>query len=196
MTIERTPPSLQPPGKGLPKFELWIARLMVGWRARRTSRAQATTLFADERAQLVRLARLETADSGRERVLIKRLRGLEDSSRFYSVFMTLDHLRIVNEGTAQLIALLVRGETPARAVGTADVKPSPLADVSTVDAFERACDRFEQTVSAVDDLRTTVRSPHPWFGPLDAARWHFFTAFHMRLHRHQVEAIQRENRSR
>jgi len=181
--------SLDAPGKGLPKTELWIARIIVGWRARRASREESVSLFARERQEIVRLARIESDEEGSRRVLIKRLRGMEDSSRFWSVFMTLDHLRIVNEGTAGLIGQLARGETPARVVGTADVKPSPSADISVIEQFEHSCEHFEKTVAAIADLRTNLRWPHPWFGPLDAAKWHFFTAFHMGLHRTQIEAI-------
>ena len=125
------------------------------------------------------------------RVLIPRPLGLEDSSRYWSVYMTLDHLRIVNGGTGELIRLLGVGKTPDRVTGTADVKPSPDADESVLGTFEAACAHFERCVSGVENLRTALRWPHPWFGPLDAADWHFFTAFHLTLHRQQIAAIRR-----
>ncbi len=109
--------------------------------------------------------------------------------------MTLDHLRIVNEGATVLIAQLVRGGTPTRVVRTADVKPTPLADVEIIGEFERASDRFEQSVSTVADLHSKLRWLHPWFGPLNAAKWHFVTAFHMNLHRRQIEVIEQALRS-
>ena len=102
------------------------------------------------------------------------------------------HLRIVNEQATELIGLLVRGETPTRVVSTADVKPQPSADSTIVGEFERVCNRFETSVAAVVDLHTKLRWAHPWFGPLDAAKWHFFSGFHMGLHRRQIEAIRRE----
>jgi hypothetical protein len=186
------PPTLDAPGKGLPKIELLIARLMVGWQARRTTRTQAAELFARERELILGIARDLSPEVGRLRVLIRRLRGMEDSSRYWSVFMTLDHLRIVNTATTDLIARLARGQTPDRVTGTADVKPSDSADQTVVERFAQLCDAFERTVTGIDDLNTSLKWPHPWFGPLDAARWHFFTGFHMALHRRQIETILKE----
>jgi hypothetical protein len=130
-------PQLAPPGGGLPFYELMVARVLVGWRARRTTRAQAAAVFAAERRAILRLIERAGPDAAARRVLIPRPRGLEDSSRSWSAYMVLDHLRIVNDATATLIGQLVRDERPDRVVSTADVKPSPSADASVVPAFER-----------------------------------------------------------
>lgn len=45
-------------------------------------------------------------DHGAIPVLIDRVVGIEDSSRYWSVFMVLDHLRIVDEGMTQIIQAL------------------------------------------------------------------------------------------
>ncbi|HCN29134.1 MAG TPA: hypothetical protein DIT64_10345 [Verrucomicrobiales bacterium] len=37
--------------------------------------------------------------------------------------------------------------------------------------------------------RTDARYAHPWFGPLDETAWHALAAFHLRLHRRQIERI-------
>jgi len=124
-------------------------------------------------------------------VLIKRLPGMEDSSRHWSVFMTMDHLRIVNGFIAETLALLARGEVPERAASTATVKPDPQADAAVWEGLETACDAIARTADAIPDLRTASRFAHPWFGPLDAAGWHFMAGFHMRLHRGQIQAILR-----
>ncbi|HEY0792634.1 MAG TPA: DinB family protein [Chthoniobacterales bacterium] len=184
-------PSLGPPGAGLPKAELFIARLMLNWQARRSTRTSTAALFAGERTKILDLARSCRPEEGCRRVLIKRLRGLEDSSRYWSVFMTLDHLRIVNRQVAEVIRLLGRGETPAFVASTARVKPRVEVDEKVVEEFQAACEHFEECVAGVENLRTQVRFAHPWFGPLDAAGWHFTAFFHLRLHRHQIEAIRR-----
>ena len=160
-----------------------------GLQLRRATRRSAAARFSREREAILRLARGCDPEQGARRVLIPQPRGLEDSSRYWSVFMTVDHLRIVNQGTAEVITQLSRGEAPARASSTADVKPVAGADATVIEAFERACDHFEQCVAAVENLRTEVRYAHPWFGPLDAADWHVTTAFHMGLHRRQIETI-------
>ena len=179
---------LASPGAGLPKPELFFARLIFGWFRRSRSRAEVTAMFDEEREQILRLVGSCVAGQGTRRTLIKRLPGLEDSSRDWSVFMTLEHLRIVNEAVRESIRSLADGKVPGRAASTAAVKP-PVVDSTAVAAFTEGCDRFSGTIAAIPDLRTAARYPHPWFGPLDAAGWHAMAAFHLRLHRKQVEAI-------
>lgn len=180
---------LAPPGAGLPKPELFFARLIFGWFRKSKSREDVTALFEMERETILRLAGSCDAEQGGRRVLIKRLPGLEDSSRDWSIFMTLEHLRIVNEVVGESMRNLASGEVPARVASTAAVKPSPEADAAVIGAFNEGCLRFQQTVAAIPDLRTSARYAHPWFGPLDTAGWHAMAAFHMRLHRKQVQSI-------
>ncbi len=184
-------PELAPPGAGLPKVELFFARLLFHWTRKRTSREQATVKFTRCRDEILALVRGCDAVSGARRVLISRLPGLEDSSRYWSVFMTLDHLRIVNDAVAGAIGALVAGQVPPRVASTATVKPDADVDLTAVAAFEESCRRFEQCVAAAPDLRTEVKYAHPWFGPLDAAGWHVMAGFHLNLHRKQIEAILR-----
>ncbi len=184
-----TPPKLAAPGAGLPKIELFIANLMIHWKARRTSREAAEATFAGEQDTILRLIKGVPPDQLGMPVLIKRLQGLEDSSRYWSVLMTLDHLRIVNQQIAGAIASLCGGNLPAQAASIAGVKPDEKVDSSVIAAFEAACAEFENTVAAQTNLRTAVKYAHPWFGPMDAAAWHFMTGFHMRLHRKQIHNI-------
>ena len=185
-------PILQPPGKGLPFYELLVARLLVWWRYNRTSRQEADAAFKFEKEEILRLSRELDQTAAARPILIKRLRGLEDSSRFWSVYMTVDHLRIVNTEVATIIQDLVLGARPQHVATTKAVKPSGSADVSTLNDFERACNRFEEIANKAQDLRTHMTWKHPWFGELDAQQWHFFAGFHMHLHRRQILAI-REN---
>jgi hypothetical protein len=122
-------------------------------------------------------------------VLIKRLPGLEDSSRYWSMLMTVDHLRIVNDQINGVIVSLCAGQLPAGTASTAAVKPSQQVDVSIIAAFETSCADFEKTVAVQSDLKTTLTFPHPWFGLMDASSWHFMAGFHMQLHRKQMELI-------
>ena len=183
------PARLAPPGAGLPILELFAARLLVRWKARRTSRAAAEALFAAERDAILDLVKTSVPASLSTPVLIPRLQGMEDSSRNWSVLMTLDHLRIVNLQIASVIAQLAQGEVPGRAASTAAVKPDRGVDAAVIKAFDTACRTFEETTASVANLKTAVKFAHPWFGPLDAAGWHFMAAFHMGLHRKQVERI-------
>ena len=114
-------PQLDAHGKGLPKFELFIARIMVGWKARRTTRLEAAAQFEYEKIEVLKILRGTDPTDGGRQMLIKRLRGLEDSSRFWSIYMTADHLRIVNDRMGEAIRYLIGGVPPAQVVGTADV---------------------------------------------------------------------------
>ena len=189
MNTTTTAPKLAAPGAGLPKIEHFFANLMVRWKAARTSREAATATFAQEREAILRLLATTSADQLGTPMLIKRLPGLEDSSRYWSVLMTVDHLRIVNDQINGIIASLCEGKVPDRVASTAAVKPSDAVDASVIPAFEQTCRDFENTVAAQSDLKTEARFAHPWFGPMDAAGWHFMAGFHMGLHRKQMALI-------
>ena len=129
-------------------------------------------------------------EQGRQPVLIRRIRGIEDSSRHWSLYMTLDHLRIVNHGIAGIIRALTRDETseiPATTI--ADVKPSPDAGPDQVQAFQETCGLYLSTIERIEDLNTQRRHPHPWFGPMNAFAWHGLAAGHMSIHRNQIVRI-------
>lgn len=189
---ESLPPSeprLAPPGAGLPACELLLARTLFRLRRLTGSRRSFDAHFARERARIAALVRRCPAGAGGRRVLIRRVPGLEDSSRYWSVWMTLDHLRIVHELLAGLIGELVRGVAPPGAASTSAVKPSPASGPEVVAAFEASCDALAAAAAAAPDLRTAARYPHPWFGPLDAAGWHALAATHLGVHREQLERI-------
>jgi hypothetical protein len=184
-----TEPKLAPPGAGLPAYELAIARGLFKLRRAFGSRRSFDAKFARER-QRVRdlLAPLSPAQC-QERVLIRRLPGLEDSSRYWSVWMTLDHLRIVHHEIARVIGALVRGELPAGEASTAAVKPTVVLDEVIVMAYEQSCELLQATIKDAPNLKTALRFPHPWFGPLDAAGWHALVGTHLGIHRKQIERI-------
>lgn len=187
--VASSAPRLAPPGAGLPGPELFVARLLFRWHRMRATRASAAALIEREREEVLRLAGSLGTAEGARRVLIRRLPGLEDSSRDWSVYMTLEHLRIVNEAVAGAITLLGRGKAPERAASTAAVKPAAGIGREVLAGFAASCARVCAAAEGVADLRTATRYAHPWFGPLDAAGWLAMAGFHLRLHRRQVERI-------
>ena len=184
-------PLLAPPGAGLPAPELFVARLLFTMRYRITSRAGAEARIVAERVRIMALVHGCSPRQAAQRVLIPRPRGLEDSSRHWSVFMTLEHLRIVNTGVAATIHQLLAGRVPPGVVSTAAVKPSAGVDERVVPAFLDSCDDLLQAGKDAPTLVTKARHPHPWFGPLDAAQWQFLGGFHLGLHRGQIELIRK-----
>ena len=185
----QTEPKLAPPGAGLPKMELFVAKLLFALRRKTGNRASFDARFRSERQLIASLVRTCDAESGARRVLIRRPPGLEDSSRYWSVWMTLDHLRIVHRGFVRVIKALTNGIIPEGKASTADVKPSSEATSAVVDAYEESCDALLAAVDASSNLKTAVCFAHPWFGPLDAAGWHALAGGHMGIHRVQIARI-------
>lgn len=178
---------LDAPGAGLPKIELWIARRIFRRHCKNLDREKAARLIATERTSLLKIVQARTPEECSRRLLIDRLRGLEDSSRYWSVYMTLDHLRIVNEAVAHGIVELSAGRVPEGESSTATVKPRPDIGEEVVAEFIRSC---EALVEAENGLKVTdARYAHPWFGPLDSHEWHVMAGFHMRLHHREVDKI-------
>jgi hypothetical protein len=182
-------PRLAPPGAGLPKHELLIGRLLFALRCWTSSRDVVNAGFRKERESIRKMVQSCDVDSQARRVLIARPAGLEDSSRYWSIWMTLDHLRIVHQEMLRVIGTLAKGIVPPGAASTAAVKPSPMASASIITEYEKSCDALLDGVAAVAHLRTAVRYAHPWFGPLDAAGWHVLSAGHLGIHRVQIERI-------
>jgi hypothetical protein len=182
-------PKLAAPGAGLPKIELLIGRWLLARSLRRGTRESFIAQFQRERETIRALVDSCDAESAARRILIKRPRGMEDSSRNWSVWMTLDHLRIVNGGITRTIGVLVKGVVPPGKASTAAVKPSLEATAAVVAEYEASCDALLAQAANAPDLKATVRFAHPWFGPLDAFGWLAMAASHMGIHRVQIERI-------
>lgn len=180
---------LAPPGAGLPTVELFIARLVFAVQYRKGNRATFNARFAQEREIVRGLVESCNATSAATRVLIKRIPGLEDSSRYWSVWMTLDHLRIVNTGIAKTIDTLAKEMPRSGSASTAAVKPNAGVDSSVREAYEKSCDAVLAAVEAAPNLKTKARFTHPWFGSLDASGWHAMAGSHMGIHRKQIGRI-------
>ena len=182
-------PQLAAPGAGLPFPELFIARRLFALKCWRGDRESFVARFQEESVKIRDLIDSLPESQRGEQVLIKRLRGMEDSSRNWSVWMTLDHLRITNTAFAHFISTLNKGKTPKIIADTAAVKPDPGVTVEIEEEFQKSCDAFLDAVENAADLKTGFRHNHPWFGPLDAFHWLALASMHMGIHREQVAAI-------
>lgn len=182
-------PRLAAPGAGLPKPELYLGRLMFAFKRWTGTRSAFDAEFQAERQRIRNLVDQCDSDSACIPVLIARCRGMEDSSRYWSVWMTLDHLRIVNQSFIGIIKALSQGTVPKSKASTANVKPSPGVTAAVLAQYEEVCDKLVATVGAVPNLKTPARYAHPWFGAMNAAGWHALAGGHMRIHRTQIERI-------
>ena len=181
--------NLAPPGAGLPWLEQKLLGVGLGLYSRLTDRERALERFLGEADRVLSLATPISEEVGRQPVLVKRLRGMEDSSRYWSPYMIVQHLVIVDKAILMMIKMLSSGKTADRKSSTADVKPSPDAGPEALDEFRALLARWQETLSEIPELRGGARHPHPWFGPLDAHGWLAVAAQHHGIHRKQLEAV-------
>jgi hypothetical protein len=180
---------LAPPGAGLPALELAAARILFAALRAFKSPKWANKHFHREARAVVKAARNLTPQTANTPVLIPRVTGIEDSSRNWSVLMTLDHLVIVDRTVIDIIEHLAAERLYVRRIAIADAKPGPQQNMETINKFTRVTQDYVQRVSMVSNLRSAARHRHPWFGPLDAYGWHLLAAVHHTIHRRQIERI-------
>ena len=183
---------LDKPGAGLPFVEWAVAKyILIPQRFKNSSKEKALADFAEQSDKILKLAQGLSSEQLTERRLIARLRGLEDSSRFWSVAMTLDHLTIVGNLMSHAVVELSKGNNKLKVVGTAEVKPGAAADAArSLKDFEEMSSRFLRKAGQANiDVHSKVTHPHSWFGPLNAYQWLVLAASHESIHRQQIEAI-------
>lgn len=190
----KSSPSLAPPGAGIPTIERVVGGLQLKWLCFSCDVKATLAIIADERDRITQLTQGTPATAAAQRVLIPRLPGLEDSSRDWSEWMTLDHLCIVNTQIAGVISLLIQGQTPlGPGASTAAVKPRTTADEAVREQFHLSCDQLLASASEWlpgENRHLRVRYRHPWFGELDARQWLAMAAMHLGIHRRQIVSIQ------
>jgi len=183
------PPKLESPEAGLLALELALLQTLFRCACAVISLEGGLRWFKFEARKITVLAGSVSTEQGALPVLIDRVVGIEDSSRYWSVWMTLEHLRIVHYGITRTMEALAAGIVLKGSASTAAVKPGPDVTAEVVDEYEQSCDRLLAKAEEITDLHTKVRYAHPWFGPLEAAGWHALSATHLGLHRVQIERI-------
>jgi hypothetical protein len=192
MTAETPPIPLQAPGAGLPWYQAMMGRyVLLPWTSFTHSWRRASLRFVREGKEILRLAGALPVERADMRVLVKGVLGIEDSSRYWSVAMTLEHLIIVGDKMAEIIVALSHEREPSERVDIAAVKPpGGLPAGEAIPAFEDFLQRYERRTSvSIGSPRARRRLIHPWFGPITAHRWHCLAAMHQGIHRRQVAAI-------
>jgi len=185
-------PTLAKPGAGLPFIEWFVANYILMPRMlHRSTRQTAINQFTREAERIKTLASALNPEELTERKLIKRLTGLEDSSRYWSVAMTMQHLVIVNTGIRATVIDLCNGGTDRPKAQVQDVKPSAEVNGEVIRSeFEVMCKKFLHTAeTAKVEAHPEATFDHPWFGPFNAQDWLAMAGFHQKIHRTQIEAI-------
>lgn len=185
---------LAAPGKGLPFPENLIARYIVYPQGMRHFQWLATLDAWDtETTRILELSSGISDDAFFTPVLIDRLRGLEDSSRFWSVAMVMEHLIMTMKAMTQIAETLAQARQMNVRVSTADVKPKggrTIAKSEWERLFRTSSDECIARLKKISQpVSQTERLMHPFFGKIPASGWVYVLGIHQTLHRKQVEKI-------
>jgi hypothetical protein len=186
-------PKLEAPGAGLPVLQEYLLRhLLFPALKCAVSRERALAWFEKEGRFMLRQVRAFPAGERARRVLVPRLMGIEDSSRYWSLDMALDHMVIVSQAVLDGVITLSRRQPIDFKVDTAKVKPriDPPADIDV--QFEALVGGARDYVwENAGDLNARECHVHPWFGCLNPHEWLVMMAVHAWVHRRQVAVIAR-----
>jgi len=184
--------TLEKPGAGLPLMQRIALRLY--YKPFVAGKAGWEKDVADFRKLndkiLQTYADIPAADVTR-RVLVPKQPGLEDSSRYWSAAMTLEHMVIVGTGVRNIIIALSQGIVPDYKPDTAGVKPSGSGTPDdTLAAFTAFADKTMADIDAQTGNRnSTAMLDHPWFGAFTARQWHWILPMHGAIHLKQLREI-------
>jgi hypothetical protein len=183
--------SLAPPGAGLPRFQAFALRyVLFPTYCRFTAWDKAAAVFDAEGKKLIELARSVPPRLFQTKVLVKSLWGIEDSSRYWSAEMVLEHLIEMGACLATTVVDLSNGEPPACEVNVADFKPRGNRGPQVLDDYTGFLEDYAKTLlEDVGDRRSTLSHPHPWFGELTPHRWLCLGTIHQTIHRRQMARI-------
>jgi hypothetical protein len=197
--VEVRPPQLQASGAGIPSWQRLAGKYVYLplW-CQYCSWERTPDILEAQAGRLLRGAASLGDELVRRRVLIPPLVGLEDSSRYDSYAMVLEHLTIVGHAVARIVGDLGHGRRPAVVLRVAEVKARCLAEPAKVIAgYREMLAAFRH--AALDtgaERRGRLRHEHPWFGALDAYQWLCFATLHQVIHLKQARAILRRVRTR
>jgi hypothetical protein len=183
--------SLASPGAGLPVVQAFLLRhLIFPTYCLTTSWDKALTAFLAEGQRTLALAEQLSDDQSQRRVLVKAPMGIEDSSRYWSATMVLEHLIEVGARIAVGVVELTHGSAVTVKADIADVKPKGSKGREIVEDFRQFLDDYTRMVTEdAGDRKSKSRHPHPWFGNLNAHQWVCLGAVHQSIHRKQMERI-------
>jgi len=194
MESQQTKPKLQPPGAGLPFPQRILLRYFVGpVVSKRVPLPECRKKYELITKKIIDQISKVPLEQRKVRILVDPIRGLEDSSRFWSLNEVLEHLLIVSKGIEAIILTLASGKTLDHVVDIAQVKPSKAEQDSLNEFMEYAPDlmkRIDEKVSHPKmDIGTQLSHRHPWFGNITARQWYWLLSGHQGIHYAQVKGI-------
>ncbi len=188
--VPKQKPKLKPPGAGLPFIEQKVLRyLCFPVSLQCTSWERARERFLEETATCLEIYKNLPPEFANEKVLIKRLGGLEDSSRYWSASMTLEHMVSVAKGMTNVIRTLDKEQRLIYDMRITQFKPKEEHQGCLAGYFSSNMQECAEQLAGIKNHNSKARHKHPWFGPLNTHGWHTLLALHQKIHRHQLEHI-------
>jgi len=183
--------TLQEAGAGISPFKRLMAKQVIFPLLNRSiSWERAWDIYDREGEKIIALASKLDQDQLFERVLVGKLFGLEDNSRYYSVAMVIKHLLIVGNALHTRIPVLSKGEKLNDQVQIEDVKPYTEIEDDIVQQFETFLASYRKLLNKnVENIYIDNTSAHPWFGEFNPKQWSILGMVHQIVHRRQIEAI-------
>lgn len=183
-------PQLEPPGAGLPAKEEALIRNVAFplLKLKLHSPKACLKLFRKSGDDILQRVKPYELEDFSQPVLIKRLKGMEDSSRYWSLEQTMEHIQIVGAACLYVIRRLETGLIPELPMRTEDAKPTGGLGLDRKRAFR---DYLVESPAILGNysFKTKATYPHPWFGELTSLDWLRLFAFHQNLHREQTALI-------
>ena len=187
-------PKLAPPGAGVPWPQGLVLKYIIApFIAGKTDWAVSEERFNKLTQKILKeLEGLNDFEQSK-RVLVPPQTGLEDSSRYWSISMVLEHLVIVGNGISYAISELTSDRIPQGKADTAAVKPigAISASQSAAEFKKFAQIDYNNLVSGLKNKKSNLRFKHPWFGNITAKQWFWVLAIHHRLHLKQIREIKK-----
>lgn len=185
---------LQKPGAGVPWYQKLLFQYIIApFIAGRTDWVVSEQNFHKINGRILKEIETLSEKQLTTKVLVAPITGLEDSSRFWSIAMTLEHLLIVGELMMSAITQMTDGKTPQSTVSTADVKPTGQIKTSEVtEEFKLfVTEDYKKFYLNLKDKNSLIKFKHPWFGMLTAKQWFWVLSTHHAVHLKQIREIKK-----
>ena len=182
---------LESAGNGLPKFEAFFIR-HIGFPILKTivSWNMGMTVFEYSGEKILTAVKKLDNDTLFKKVLIPKVFGIEDNSRYYSPAMVLWHLIYVGETIKEGIIGLSKGEKLYFTVKIANFKPFVKIGDNIVGEYEAFIKSYRnETEVNVKSKYLDNSHAHPWFGELNPHQWLIISAIHQFVHCRQMRKI-------
>jgi hypothetical protein len=151
--MDMNQPQLDRPGAGLPFPDNLIVRWWVGpFQSRQKDAATNLRLFKMAGARVLKEMAGVPADRRDRKVLVPKMRGVEDSSRHWCANEVLEHLMITGVPMRGLIVDLAQGRTSDYEVGTRAATRRPTSSASPT----RRWRSWARSTSATRGPRTAI----------------------------------------